>query len=122
MRHSRFIAYTLMVTLIASVIAGALGVFIKVANADDAPSENIVSLYDIKTYIENNVDVTNNSSWVPFWSFVDTYWQNINTLITVASNSSSFNSDCIKICLMQTNSTGAYRWANDSSGNLITKG
>ena len=122
MRHSRFIAYTLMVTLMASVIAGALGVSIKVANADDAPAENIVSLYDIKTYIENNVDVTNNSSWVPFWSFVDTYWQNINTLITVASDSSSFNSDCIKICLMQTNSTGSYRWANDSSGNLITKG
>ena len=117
MRHGRFIAYTLIVTLMASVIAGALGVTLHFAKAN--VSENELVLREV---INSGREHFTGNTLTQFESMVDIIednFDNANYLVCVACPTTTFDSDCFHITLWQAPS-GRNLWYMNSSGYLST--
>lgn len=75
MRHRRILAYTLILTLIASVIAGAMGVSIQVANAD-TPSSTYAYIGDFIAACKDMDFIKNNASYL---AQVESYENYVNS-------------------------------------------
>lgn len=125
--YKKVLSFVLSISVMALTIVGAFAVNFSSASANAGGS--MYSWVDFKTDVLNGypLEYWSNDDFAYFDNLVQTHIDDHDWLITIAigadtSGIGGFVLDRLSCCIISTNSTGAYKWANDSTGKLITIG